>query len=119
MYDQMKNVEQRELDLILLPQERDMAYAKIQKYKRQAEKLYNKKVKTITFQVRDLVFKKYEASKHNGKLEPNWEGPFKVVKLAKNRVYNLQKLSGKDTYDHGIHKISKSSTLNCTIRTLL
>ncbi|KAL0359758.1 UNVERIFIED_CONTAM: hypothetical protein Sangu_0825200 [Sesamum angustifolium] len=91
-----RRIEQREMDMILLPEKRELAYAKIQKYKRQAEKMYNKIVKPRTFQVEDLVLKKHETSKHVGKLNPNWKGPFKIVKLPKNEAYRLQGLSGKD-----------------------
>ncbi|KAL0411780.1 UNVERIFIED_CONTAM: hypothetical protein Slati_3767700 [Sesamum latifolium] len=96
LYDQVKNAEQREADLIFLPEKRELAYAKILRYKKQAEKMYNKKVKPRTFHVGDLVLKKCKASRHVRKLDPNWEGPFKMMKIAKNGEYRLQDMSGKD-----------------------
>ncbi|KAL0412032.1 UNVERIFIED_CONTAM: hypothetical protein Slati_3792900 [Sesamum latifolium] len=68
VYDQAKNAEQK-VDLMFLPEKRELSYAKILRYKKQVEKMYNKKVKPRTFQVGDLVFKWCEASKHVGKLD--------------------------------------------------
>ncbi|KAL0405364.1 UNVERIFIED_CONTAM: Gag-Pol polyprotein [Sesamum latifolium] len=47
-------------------------------------------------QVGNLVLKKVEVSKHVGKLDPGWEGPFKVIKVKKPSTYKLQDLEGKD-----------------------
>ncbi|KAL2226183.1 UNVERIFIED_CONTAM: Gag-Pol polyprotein [Sesamum indicum] len=46
--------------------------------------------------VGDLVLKKVEASKHVGKLEPPWEGSFKVVELKRKGTYRLQDMQGRN-----------------------
>ncbi|KAL0416498.1 UNVERIFIED_CONTAM: Retrovirus-related Pol polyprotein from transposon TNT 1-94 [Sesamum latifolium] len=53
-------------------------------------KSYNNKVKLRNFQVGDLVLKNVEVSKHGGKLDPSWEGPYKVVEVKKRGTYRLQ-----------------------------
>ncbi|KAL0420546.1 UNVERIFIED_CONTAM: hypothetical protein Slati_3077500 [Sesamum latifolium] len=57
---------------------------------------YNRKIRPRHFQVGDLVLKKVEVSKHVEKLDPGWEGPFKVTKVKKSGTYKLQDLDGKD-----------------------
>ncbi|KAL0440207.1 UNVERIFIED_CONTAM: hypothetical protein Slati_2503700 [Sesamum latifolium] len=49
----------------------------------------NKRFKPRCFQVRDLILKKVEVSKHVGKLDPGWEGPFKVIEIRKPGAYRL------------------------------
>ncbi|KAL0378680.1 UNVERIFIED_CONTAM: hypothetical protein Sradi_3173500 [Sesamum radiatum] len=55
MYDQAKNIKQRETDLMFLPERRELSYVKILKYKKQTGKIYNEEVKSRVFQFGDLV----------------------------------------------------------------
>jgi len=87
MFDPERNNFLRSFDLDLLDEKRQDAYLKMQHCKALTAKLYNKTVKPRSFQVGDLVLKKVEVSKHVGKLDPKWEGPYKVVKVAKNNAY--------------------------------
>ncbi|KAL0452914.1 UNVERIFIED_CONTAM: hypothetical protein Slati_1269500 [Sesamum latifolium] len=80
-YDQKENEVQRYLDLA-----------------------YNKKVKPRQLQVEDLVLKKVEVSKHVGKLDANWEGPFKVTKICEKESYRLQMMDGNELPNPGISK---------------
>ncbi|KAL2252449.1 UNVERIFIED_CONTAM: hypothetical protein Sindi_0039600 [Sesamum indicum] len=56
---------------------------------------YNKKLRPRELQVGDLVLKKAEVSKHVGKLDPEWEGPFKVVEIRRKGAYLLQDSQGR------------------------
>ncbi|KAL0413600.1 UNVERIFIED_CONTAM: hypothetical protein Sradi_1561700 [Sesamum radiatum] len=80
----------------MIEEKRDQAYAKILDHKGLMMKSYNRKVKPRDFQMGDLVLKKVEVSKHVGKLDLGWEGPFKVTEVKKMRTYKLQDLEGKD-----------------------
>ena len=51
---------------------------------------YNKNVKTREFQVGDLVLRKADILKQPGKLQPNWEGPYKIIKASTNGSYALE-----------------------------
>ncbi|KAL0320077.1 UNVERIFIED_CONTAM: hypothetical protein Sradi_5269200 [Sesamum radiatum] len=84
LYDQAKNAEQREADMIFLQEKRELAYAKLLRYKKQAEKRYNKKVKPITFQVGDLVFEEVRS------LQTCWETGFELGRSFQNHE-NSQK----------------------------
>ncbi|KAL2240957.1 UNVERIFIED_CONTAM: Retrovirus-related Pol polyprotein from transposon opus [Sesamum indicum] len=53
-----------------------------------------KEMRRESLQVGDLVLRKVEVSKHVGKLDPNWEGPFKVVEIIGKGTYKLQDVQG-------------------------
>ncbi|KAL0444301.1 UNVERIFIED_CONTAM: hypothetical protein Slati_2152800 [Sesamum latifolium] len=95
-YDVAKNQEERVFDLTMIEEKRDAAYARILHHKGLMMRSYNRQIRPRCFQVGDLVLKKVEVSKHVGKLDPRWEGPFKVTKVKKPRTYKLQDMEGKD-----------------------
>jgi hypothetical protein len=68
----------------------------MEKDKAQVAKAYNKKVKSKSFQVGELVWKTILliGSKNNkfGKWSPNWVGPYKVIKMIFNNSYMLETL---------------------------
>ncbi|KAL0406621.1 UNVERIFIED_CONTAM: hypothetical protein Slati_3976000 [Sesamum latifolium] len=95
-YDAAKNKSDRAFDLTVIEEKRDSAYAKIFHHKGLMMRSYNQKVKSRCFQVGDLVLKKVEVSKHVGKLDPRWEGSFKVIEIRKPGTYRLQDMEGKE-----------------------
>ncbi|KAL0445859.1 UNVERIFIED_CONTAM: hypothetical protein Slati_1713800 [Sesamum latifolium] len=107
-YDPKENQEARAFDLAVVEEKRDAAYAKILHHKGLMMRSYNRRVRPRCLQVRDLVLKKVEVSKHVGKLDPGWEGPFKVVRVKKPRTYKLQDMDGKDLpRPWNIHNLKK------------
>jgi hypothetical protein len=62
-------------------------------------KAYNKKVKTKSFQVGDLVWKTVlplrSKDQKFGKWSSSWEGPHRVTQVMSGNVYLLQTLQGK------------------------
>ncbi|KAL0445346.1 UNVERIFIED_CONTAM: hypothetical protein Slati_2257300 [Sesamum latifolium] len=95
-YDAVKNREGRACDLTVIEEKRDGVYPRILHHKGLMMRSYNQKVKSRCFQVGDRVLKKVEVSKHVGKLDPGWEGPFKVIEVKKPGTYRLQDMEGKD-----------------------
>jgi hypothetical protein len=75
------------------------ALGEIEKDKRRVARAYNKKVKTKSFQVGDLVWKTIlpigSKSTKIGKSSPNWEGPYKVVKVCPWNFYMVETLQGQ------------------------
>ena len=69
------------------------------RFKARVAKAYNKKVRSKSFQVGELVWKTILpiGSKSNqfGKWSPNWEGPYKVVKVIFRNSYVLETLQGE------------------------
>jgi len=67
-------------------------------YRNTMARYYNKKVKERRFKIGDLVPREIMlAAKNpiNGKLGPNWEGPFWVMKFNRPRSYHLENLECK------------------------
>ena len=75
------------------------ALKEIEKDKARVAKAYNKKVRSKSFQVGELVWKTILpiGSKSNqfDKWSPNWEGPYKVVKVIFRNSYVLETLQGE------------------------
>ncbi|KAL2238352.1 UNVERIFIED_CONTAM: Transposon Ty3-G Gag-Pol polyprotein [Sesamum indicum] len=95
-YDPGENDQARVFDLITLEERRDAAYAKILHHKTLMMRQYNKKLRPRELQIGDLVLKKVEVSKHVGKLDPEWEGPFKVIEIRRKGSYVLQDTKGRN-----------------------
>ena len=60
---------------------------------------YNQKVKERRFSVGELVLKKTlpeDKNPNEGKLAPNWHGPFKVLPAAGRSAYRLEDMEGKE-----------------------
>jgi hypothetical protein len=61
-------------------------------------KYFNRKVKPQSFEVGDLVLHKVTLTTRDlvkGKLAPNWEGPYKVVRCQRPGAYYLEDSTGR------------------------
>lgn len=66
-------------------------------YKQLAKSHHDKRVKTRTFAVGDLVLRKIEVTGRNStrnKLSPNWEGPYQVTGIVREGTYRLVEQDG-------------------------
>ncbi|XP_074374573.1 uncharacterized protein LOC141714982 [Apium graveolens] len=81
----------------LLEEEREAAHQRNMKYLLQATHHYDSNIKKRSFGVRDLVLRELAASMptKQGKLQPNWEGPYKVTEVVRPGTYKLEILSGE------------------------
>uniref|UniRef100_A0A2N9HH57 Integrase catalytic domain-containing protein n=1 Tax=Fagus sylvatica TaxID=28930 RepID=A0A2N9HH57_FAGSY len=72
-----------------------------QELKRYQEKMarhYNSRVKPRQLSVGDLVLRKVTLATKNpseGKLGPNWEGPYKVIEIRRPGTYHLEDMNGR------------------------
>ena len=76
-----------------IEERRDQALLRIQNYQHQIESYYNKKVRARPLELGDFVMRKvFKNTKelNAGKLGGRWEGPYKIIKVVKPRVYRLQ-----------------------------
>ena len=67
--------------LNLLEERREQTMIRLASYQQQLKKGYNKNVRPRSFQQGDLVLKKVLGNTKNlndGKLRPNWEGPYRI-----------------------------------------
>ena len=75
------------------------ALKEIEKDKLRVARAYNKKVRTKSFQVGELVRKTIlplgTKSNKFGKWSPSWEGPYKIVKVIFENSYMVETLQGE------------------------
>ncbi|KAK3039298.1 hypothetical protein RJ639_026682 [Escallonia herrerae] len=83
-------------NLDLLDETRTQAHERSVVIKQRVARYYNQRVRSKQFQEGDLVLRKLEVSDPKaatGKLSPNWEGPYRVIKVLKPGAYALGTLS--------------------------
>ena len=81
-FDEQDNNDQLKQNLDLMDEVRDQVAQRMAKYKQKIAKYYNRRVKLKKFNIGDLVLRKVTLATKDpaqGKLGPNWEGPYKVV----------------------------------------
>ncbi|KAL0416430.1 UNVERIFIED_CONTAM: hypothetical protein Slati_3474900 [Sesamum latifolium] len=81
--------------LDLLEELRERAFIRMQRYKNIMINAYNRRVKARSFQVGDLVLRRVDALKPVGKLDPTWEGPYKIASVIGRGAYRLEDLEGR------------------------
>ncbi|KAK2996476.1 hypothetical protein RJ639_025737 [Escallonia herrerae] len=98
-YDPVQNEEALRANLDLLDEQREQAAMRLAAYQHRVSKFYDQRVRPRIFRVGDLVLRRITASAPRdaiGKLAPNWEGPYKVVKLGGPGAYHLETMDGKE-----------------------
>lgn len=85
-------------DLDLLDEKRDRAMIRLASYQQELARAYNKRVYPREFKVGDLVLRKVTGNTKeptDGKLGPNWEGPYKIRSVAGVGAYLLDNMEGE------------------------
>uniref|UniRef100_A0A2N9H5N8 Uncharacterized protein n=1 Tax=Fagus sylvatica TaxID=28930 RepID=A0A2N9H5N8_FAGSY len=93
-----ENEGQLRLNLDLLDETRERAARRITLYQGRMARYYNAKVKLRRFEVGDWVLRKVtQATKDpsQGKLGPNWEGPYKIIQYYRRGTYHMEDRHGK------------------------
>ena len=94
-YQDKDNEEQLCLNLDLIDEVRMDAEQRIARYKNLMARQYDAMVKPRCFNIEDLVLKRLSLATKNptyGKLEPNWEGPRKVINCKRQGSCYLETL---------------------------
>ena len=89
-YSEDKNEEALRLQLDLVDEVRTTTKQRLARYQNLMAKYYNSNVSYRDFQVGDLVLRKVMGAAKDpsqGKLGPNWEGPYRITCTFKNN-YN-------------------------------
>jgi hypothetical protein len=97
-YDDQQNEEQLRLNLDLIDEVRETAEARMKTYQEKMARHYNSKVKPKQLLIGDLVLRKVTLATRNpseGKLGPNWEGPYKVIEVRRPGTYHLEDMNGR------------------------
>ncbi|XP_070050271.1 uncharacterized protein [Nicotiana tomentosiformis] len=85
-------------NLDLLEQRREASLIRIARQKQIIERYYNRKAHLGYFKIGDFVLKKvFQSMKTTGvgKLNPNWEGPYKFRGIAGKGAYELETMDDK------------------------
>ncbi|KAI3465522.1 hypothetical protein Pfo_022185 [Paulownia fortunei] len=85
-----------QVNLDLIEELREKASSRSEMYKARMARAYNMRVHSRSFQVEDLVLRKAEVSCPIRKLDPKWEGPYKVVEIVNATAYRLQRMDRRD-----------------------
>ncbi|KAL0295222.1 UNVERIFIED_CONTAM: hypothetical protein Sradi_6845600 [Sesamum radiatum] len=88
-----KDLLKESLDLI--EELREKAFIRMQRYKNTMINAYNRRVRAQSFQVGDLVLRRVDTLKLVRKLDPTWEGPYKVTCIIGRGAYELEDLEGR------------------------
>ena len=96
-HDESRNDESMHLQLDLIKKVRATAKQRLARYQDLMTKHYNSRVRHRDFQVEDLVSRKVTGATrdpYQGKLGPNWEGPYKITSWQRKGTYHLETLDG-------------------------
>ena len=97
-FDKEANEESRRLDLNFLDEVREDALWITTKYKKKLTKYHDQRVKLRMFNPGDIVLHKViEVTKDPAqrKLNPTWEGSYKIAKYSRRWTYYLESLNDK------------------------
>ena len=97
-YNKDKNEEALRLQLDLVDEVRATAEHRLARYQNLLAKHYNSNVRHKDFQVGDLVLRKVMGAAKDlsqGKLGPNWEGPYRIMSWQRKGTYHLETLDGR------------------------
>ena len=92
-----KNKEAMRLQLDLVDEARATAEQRLVRYQNLMSKHYNSKVRHRDFQIGDLVLRKVMGTAKDpsqGKLGPNWEGPYRITSWQRKGTYHLETMDG-------------------------
>ncbi|KAL0408262.1 UNVERIFIED_CONTAM: hypothetical protein Sradi_1760600 [Sesamum radiatum] len=99
-YDSTSNAQGMRVNLDLIEEAREKAAVRLLCIKLEWPRRTTPESEPRNFQVGDLVMRKAEASGPIGKLDPKWEGPYKVMEIVNAGAYRLQHLNGKERPAH-------------------
>ena len=101
-FNSSNNDELLERSLDIIEERRESAMVQLAYYQHKLKQGYDAKVKLRPLELGDLVLRKVLGTAKNpawGKLEPNWEGPYRITSVAVIGAYFLEDLD-----EHVIHR---------------
>ncbi|XP_060206644.1 uncharacterized protein LOC132634403 [Lycium barbarum] len=92
------NHEAMSINLNLVDERREAAYIRIAAQKQMMQRYYNWRTNLKHFQIGDLVLRKvifHTKNPYEGKLAPNWEGPYRVTGIIRKGSCQLENEDGQ------------------------
>ena len=84
----------RLLHLNLLEEKINISCLRVVAYQQRIARCHNSKVKFRAFQLSDLVLRQNLGVPARS-LDPNWEGPYRVIKIVRPGTYYLEDMQGR------------------------
>ena len=94
-YGERRNNKVMRLQLDLVDEVRMAVEQKLARYQDLMAKHYNSKVRGRDFNVKTLILRKVTSTNSQGKLGPNWEGPYRITSWQRKGIYHLKTLDGQ------------------------
>ena len=97
-YDEARNDEAIRLQLDLIDEVRVVAEQRLARYQDRMANHYNSRVRHRDFKVGDLILRKVMGAARDptqGKLGPNWEGPYRITSWQRKGTYHLETIDGQ------------------------
>ena len=94
---EVANTEALAKDLDMTDELQEAVVVRMASYKQKTTNLYNMRVRQRAYHVGDLVLRRvFENTGDStaGKFQPNWEGPYTIVRVGLVGLYALDKLDG-------------------------
>ena len=85
-------------NLDTIEEKRELASIRLASYQQKMARYFNRNVRCRTFREGDWVLRKvFQNTKEagEGKLGPNWEGPYIITKVLNHGAYKIQTKSGE------------------------
>ena len=97
-HNKARNDEAIRLQLDLIDEVKAIAEQRLTRYQDRMAKHYNSRVRHRDFKVGDLVLRKVIGAARDptqGKLSPNWEGPYRITSWQRKGTYYLEIIDGQ------------------------
>ena len=97
-HDKGRNDKAIRLQLDLVDEVKAIAEQRLARYQDRMAKHYNSQVRHRDFKVGDLVLRKVMYAARDpmqGKLGPNWEGPYRITSWQRKGIYHLETIDGR------------------------
>ena len=97
-HDENRNDKAMRLQLDLMDELRTTAEQRLARYQNRMAQYYNSRVRHRDFQVGDLVLRRVMGAARDltqGKLGPNWEGPYRITSWQRKGTYHLETTDGQ------------------------
>ena len=97
-YRSGQNQDELRTNLDLLEEVRETSQVRIAAYQQRVARFYNSRVKERRFRVGDLVLRRNVREKKDkiaSTFNPNWIGPYKVIKTVRTGTYWLEDMQGR------------------------
>ena len=89
-YDEVAQEQRRRDDVVLLEENRLWAAMRVARYQQALRCYHSRRVRARCFEEGALVLRRVQSAKGTHKLSPKWEGPYRVVRVARPGAVRLE-----------------------------